>query len=79
MSLQLTLLGPTKSRTIDIEWLEIQSHEGNMVLLEGHAPAHILIKPDTPAQWKLTSGTVERTDIKHGFLEVRRDRALLIV
>lgn len=79
MSLQLTFVGPTESHMIPVEWLEIQTYTGNMVILEGHAPARILIKPESTARWQQSSGTIESMTVQRGFLEVHRDRAFLIL
>ncbi len=44
MSMDLVISGTNRAEIIPIEWLEVETHKGNLVIQEGHAPAYIVLK-----------------------------------
>lgn len=70
---------PHESKTIAVDWLEIQTERGNLVIQPGHAPTYIVLKESSFIQWALPTGTIEKTQIKRAFLKVDRHSCLLII
>jgi len=77
--MDLTIVSPTQTKTVSIDWLEIETHKGSLVIQHGHAPSYIVLKPASQAQWLLSSGVTETLFIGHGFAEVGREKIMLIV
>ena len=44
--MELKLIGPTSSQTMEINWLEVQTLQGNFVIKPGHAPMIVLLAPN---------------------------------
>lgn len=76
--MELTIVTPIQTTMIDITWLEIETYKGNLVIQSGHAPSYIVLKPKTNVQWLASSGQTESMFIGHGFLEVNREKLMLI-
>lgn len=78
-TIQFTLLSPTSSKTMDINWLEIQTLEGNFVIKPGHAPLIVVAAPNKELTIELSDGSVTMMSIAGGILEVNRTTALLLL
>ncbi len=78
-TMELTLIGPTSSQTLDINWLEVATHEGNFVILPGHMPMIILLAPNKELTMERTDGSTMVMTIAGGFLEVTRTAVMLIL
>ncbi len=76
--MELTIVTPVQTTVTNITWLEIETYKGNLVIQTGHAPSYIVIKPKTNVQWLASSGQTESMFIEHGFLEVNREKLMLI-
>lgn len=76
--MELTIVSPLETKTVSIEWLEIETMRGNLVIQSGHAPSYIVIKPQSQAQWLDVDGVTDTLFIGHGFAEVGREKIMLI-
>lgn len=76
--MDLTIVSPTQTKKISIDWLEVESMRGNLVIQPGHAPSYIVVKPKSQAQWLSSDGATDTLFIGHGFVEVTRDNITLI-
>ncbi len=79
MSMDLVISGTNRAEIIPIEWLEVETHKGNLVIQEGHAPAYIVLKKSSFVQWSLETGVLEKMKIERAFLKVDRKKCLLII
>jgi F0F1-type ATP synthase epsilon subunit len=77
--MELTLIGPTSSQTLAINWLEVATQEGNFVVLPGHTPMILLLAPNKELTMERTDGATMVMTIAGGFLEVTRTSILLIL
>jgi F0F1-type ATP synthase epsilon subunit len=77
-TLELTLLTPTSSRTVNATLLEIETLMGNLVIQPGYAPSYIVLKPGSTVSWTLPNETTITLKVVRGFLEVQRTKAVLI-
>lgn len=77
--MELTLIGPTSSQTLDINWLEVATQEGTFVVLPGHTPMILLLAPNKEVTMERTDGSTMVMTIAGGFLEVTRTSILLIL
>jgi F0F1-type ATP synthase epsilon subunit len=76
--MDLTIVSPTETKTVSIEWLDIETMRGNLVIQPGHAPSYIVVKPKSQAQWLNADGITDTLFIGHGFVEVGREKITLI-
>lgn len=74
----LTLISPQSSKTVEIEWLDMQTLTGSLVVQPGHAPAYIVLKENSAVRWSLVTGIQETIEVAQGFVEVQRDKVVLI-
>jgi F0F1-type ATP synthase epsilon subunit len=79
MTIDLIFSRPYETKTITVDWLEVETEKGNLVIQPGHAPSSIVLKEPSFVQWSLPSGTIEKIHIKRAFLKVDRHSCLLII
>lgn len=77
--MELTLIGPTSSQTLDINWIEVSTNEGDFVVLPGHAPMIIVLAANKEITMERTDGSTMVMTIAAGFLEVTRTSVMLIL
>ncbi len=74
----LTIISPQSSKRFLINWLDIETLRGSLVIQPGHAPEYIVLKKESDISWALATGAIEKIKVANGFLEVQRDRIMLI-
>jgi F0F1-type ATP synthase epsilon subunit len=77
--MNLKILGPTTKKTITVEWIDVQTTEGSMVILPGHAPLTLQLAHNTPVSLGLPGGAVNSIPIADGILAVDRHQATIIL
>lgn len=77
--MELKLIGPTSSETMEINWLEVQTLQGNFIVQPGHAPTIVLLAPDKELSMELLDGSVTVMTIAGGILEITRTSIMLIL
>lgn len=77
--MELKLIGPTSSQSMDIQWLEVQTLNGNFVIKPGHAPLVVLLAPNKELTMELLDGSMTLMTIPGGILEVSRTSLTLIL
>lgn len=79
MSMNLIFSRPRETQTITIEWLEVETSKGNMVIQEGHTQSYVIVKPYSTLTWLLSTGATEKMHIGKAFLKIDRTTCLLII
>ncbi len=74
----LTILAPTSQKHIEVIWIEAQTPQGSYLILPGHAPLTVQLKPQAPLTIGLHNAT-ETIAIAHGILHVDRYKATVIL
>ncbi len=77
--MELKLIGPTSSQSIEINWLEAQTAQGNFVIKPGHAPMIVLLAPNKELSMELLDGSLTLMTLAGGILEVNRTSITLIL
>lgn len=80
--MKLTIFSSTQTQEYNINYLEVETSAGNFVILEGHAPIVLLLKPQQPIIFSRTnaSDSQEKQTIPHGgILKVTRTDATVII
>jgi len=70
--MKLIIITPQKKEEIDIAWVEIESLVGGFVILPGHAPMALTLKPKEKITICLTSGKQETIIPESGTIKVGR-------
>ena len=77
--MELKLVGPTRAQSMNIHWLEVQTQQGNFVIMPGHAPMVVLLAHNKEITMELEDGSTTLMTIVGGILEVTRDSLTLIL
>ena len=77
--MELKIIRPTSSQTMNINWLEAQTDQGNFVVLPGHTPMVILLAPNKELSLELWDCTRTQMSIAGGILQVTRTSVTLII
>lgn len=77
--MELTLIGPTSSQHINVNWLEVQTLAGNFVIKPGHAPMIVVLAPNKELTMELHDGSLTLMTIAGGILEIQRTFITLIL
>ena len=77
--MELKIITPKKSETLEVAWVEIETLAGGFVILPGHAPMVATLKPDEDLRFCLENGKQETIKPLSGTVEVsRKDVKLLL-
>jgi len=77
--MELTIIRPTSSQSMKINWLEAQTNEGNFVILPGHTPMVILLSPNKELSIEMWDCTRTQMTIAGGILQVTRTSITLLI
>ncbi len=77
--MELKLIGPLSSQSMDINWLEVQTVQGNFVIKPGHAPMIVILAPNKELTMELHDGSLTVMTVAGGILEVQRTTLTLIL
>ncbi len=77
--MELKIVRPMSAQTLDINWLEAQTEQGNFVVLPGHTPMVILLSPDKELSIELSDGARTQMTIAGGILQVTRTSITLLI
>ncbi|MBA3953826.1 F0F1 ATP synthase subunit epsilon [Candidatus Dependentiae bacterium] len=76
--MKFTLISPTGSQVLEINWLEVETATGNFVIQPGHAPLIAPLAPNKEIQLSLEDGSTTIMTLAGGILEVNRDDITLL-
>ena len=77
--MKFILISPTKSKEMDVEWIEVQTQESNFVIKKGHAPIIVILAPNKELSLGLKDGSTTIMTVAGGILEVNRNTATLLL
>ncbi|CDK30767.1 F0F1-type ATP synthase epsilon subunit [Candidatus Babela massiliensis] len=77
--MKFILISPTKSKEMDVEWIEVQTQESNFVIKKGHAPIIVILAPNKELSLGLQDGSTTIMTVAGGILEVNRNTATLLL
>jgi len=74
----LEIIYPTHAETHFVNWVEIESPNGNFTVSGGHAPLISKIKKKGVVSFETQEGTITQKEIIGGIFSVTNDRAVII-
>ncbi len=77
--MELTIVRPTNSQKLTINWLEAQTEQGNLVIMPGHTPMVVLLAPNKELSIELWDCTRTVMTIAGGILEITRNTITLLI
>jgi len=77
--MELSIITPNETADYVIEWIELNTPTGNIVIQPGHTPMILILESDKPAVFRLENGTQESITVRQGIADIRRDRATLVI
>jgi len=77
--MEFAIIRPTKTITHQVNWIELESNKGNLVIMPGHAPTFLLTKPQSTVTWESTANAIESLTIGSGIVHVDRTKTTLII
>lgn len=77
--MNIKILGPTSSKIVKANWIDVTSTTGNYVVLPGHAPCIVQLIPNIPITMGLAGGAVTSIPIVKGILQVNRRNVTVIL
>ncbi len=77
--MKFILISPTKTKELDVDWLEVQTEFSNFVIKEGHAPIVLILASNKELSIGLKDGSKTVMTISGGILEVNRSSATLLL
>jgi F0F1-type ATP synthase epsilon subunit len=75
--MEISIISPVMQRTVTVEWIEVNTPTGNLVIQPGHAPLITMLSARQVCILGLPNGKQE-SFITGGILKVDRNKALLI-
>ncbi len=78
--MKLRIVTPTASHTYTIDWVELNTLDGNRIIQPGHAPAVFVLAPNYDLLFKTSADGEQIFPISHGgIVEVTRLETTVIV
>lgn len=77
--MKFTIIGPTKTEELEIDWIELQLTSGGYVIKEGHAPMISLLQKDKELIIGLKDGSKTIMTISGAIVHVDRKNVLILI
>ena len=77
--MELEIITPSSKETSTINWLELNTPTGNLVLLTGHAPSIDTLIPGKEIIFEHINGEQESILIQDGIVHITRTSATIII
>lgn len=74
----ISIKSPAQSVAKQVDWLEIHTSNGSMVILPGHAPMVVALKPNSQITMMI-NGTKHQEQILQGIAHVTREGVTLLL
>lgn len=77
--MELNLVSPTNFQSIDVNWLEVQTNQGNFVIKNGHAPMILILAENKEITMGFKDGSTTVMTIYGGILQVERTSLTILL
>ncbi|MFI5332729.1 MAG: hypothetical protein ACHQVS_01365 [Candidatus Babeliales bacterium] len=77
--MHLIIVSPFSQKTIDIEWIELNTPVGNFVIQPEHAPTIITLTPGQPVIYMISNGKEESFIVREAIVQVTRTAVTLLM
>lgn len=76
----LSIISSLEQKNIAIDWLEVNTQQGNYVIQSGHVPTVLIASPGSMISYRPTgTAHTEQLNIKQAIVHVTRSEIALIV
>jgi F0F1-type ATP synthase epsilon subunit len=75
---KLHLISPTQSQNYTVNWIELNTDQGNFVIQHGHAPMIVMLKKDSIMRINYDGKTTDIV-IKSGIAEINRMQTTILI
>lgn len=76
--MDFTIISPSSKKTYQINWIEINTPQGNFVIQPGHVPMIISLTKKRPITFGLINGKRESLIIQEGVISINRTHTTVI-
>lgn len=76
---KLEIISPTKTETISIFWIEVESPTGSFLVGAGHSPIISILKKNSRLTYKIDTSEEVSREVYGGMFEVTQDIARIIL
>lgn len=77
--MELHIVTPKSKKSIAVNWLELNTPEGNLIIQTGHAPTVLTLLPGKEIIYEHANGKKENMTIQDGLVHVNRTSATIII
>jgi F0F1-type ATP synthase epsilon subunit len=77
--MELHIVSPKQHRAIQIQWIELHTPIGSMIIQKNHEPMVVSLVPGKPLTFVTNDETVESIPIEMGIVEITRKIVTLIL
>ena len=77
--MKLKIITTKKSIEHEVDWVELQTPSGNIVVAQGHAPVLIELKSGHELEYQVTDGRVESILIIQGVAHIQRFQVTILL
>lgn len=77
--MKLHIVSPTGSQNYTVNWIELNTDQGNFIVQNGHVPMIVWLKQNSHAVFSNLDGTTTNLPIKSGFAEINRTHTMILI
>ncbi len=77
--MKLELITPTSKETVPVNWLEINTPTGNLIIQMGHAPSIYTLCAGKEIVFEYASGEIDHKLIQEAIVHVTRSKTTIII
>ncbi len=77
--MELQIIHPDKTETVDNDWVEVNTPAGNFVIQKGHVPTILTLSRGREVAYQLESGEKKSFVAERGVISVNRNLATLVI
>ena len=76
--MKLSIVDPEKIKIYHVSWVELNTHAGNMVIQENHAPMIVKLADNNELLFCLTTGEQESVQVAQAIAHVTRSEVKIL-
>ncbi len=77
--INVTILSPLHKEQISVEWLDLMTIDGSMVIMPGHASATLILAKNQEVTLGMAQGTTKAFSVAGGLCSIHQNNATIIV
>ena len=77
--MNVTILTPSSRTNVDAQWVDVQTTQGNRIILPGHEPFVARLARNKPIALGMQEDVVKSINAVDGLIEVTRQEVIIIL